>query len=291
MNCYKCKKIIDNMHNDCINNNELQSMLHHIETCESCRTYYNVMEQMLNDLSSFDEKELPQGFHNKLHFALKREVKAPKKQKTSFSKGVKLAAIGAFSVLLIVAAISILPGRMGINMMSDMAMEESMDAPAEAESNGMAMTAMEKEATEETQNYSSADGMRDTDSQDKAEDEMLETEPAENPFAYGTLSNGESIVLIIEANDIEGTYDALLEYMPDPLPDTRWMLTDMEEPAEYKQLRSLMNMLDAQYIAELIVGGYSQHMEKYYVQHIEYDDYEEETADLQDIGYVFIIIK
>ena len=34
MNCYKCKQLIDKMHTDCINNNELQSVLNHIKECK-----------------------------------------------------------------------------------------------------------------------------------------------------------------------------------------------------------------------------------------------------------------
>ena len=50
MNCYKYEQLIDKIHTDCINNNELQSVLNHIKVCRSCESYHNVMEQMLNDL-------------------------------------------------------------------------------------------------------------------------------------------------------------------------------------------------------------------------------------------------
>ena len=101
MNCYKCKQLIDKIHSDCINDNELQSVLHHINECDSCNAYYNAMNEMLGDLSSLEDKELPKGFHNKLHFALKREIESPAKSKKIFSPGMKAAAVGAFSVLLV----------------------------------------------------------------------------------------------------------------------------------------------------------------------------------------------
>ena len=279
---------MDKIHTDCINNNELQSVLNHIKVCRSCESYHNVMEQMLNDLSSFEEKQLPEGFHNKLHFALKRAAETPQKGIRPIVKGMTCAAVGAFSILLVIAAVTLLPGRKSMDAaMPNMAiMEEAAEQQVEAAD--MQVFSAKEATAEDLDLTSTADETREDDI---AEAESQNSVQNESPFAYGALSNGSTIIIIIEANDIEGTYNALLEYITDPLPDTRWMLCSMDEPEEYMQLRTIMDALDAQYIAELIAGGYSSHIEEYYIQHLEYDEYQQETADLQNFGYVLIIIK
>jgi len=198
------------------------------------------------------------------------------------------AAVGAFSILLVIAAVTLLPGRKSMDAaMPNMAiMEEAAEQQVEAAD--MQVFSAKEATAEDLDLTSTADETREDDI---AEAESQNSVQNESPFAYGALSNGSTIIIIIEANDIEGTYNALLEYITDPLPDTRWMLCSMDEPEEYMQLRTIMDALDAQYIAELIAGGYSSHIEEYYIQHLEYDEYQQETADLQNFGYVLIIIK
>jgi len=289
MNCYKCKKIIDKMHNDCINNNELQSVLHHIQNCKSCAMYYSVMEQMLNDLSTIEEQELPKGFHNKLHFALQREVEKPVKAKRGFSTAVKVAAIGACSILLVTAVISILPRQKMMDAMPNMAMEQAAEEPETEGIMKSDMASLEEAELHESKEFSSADGV---ETRDETDNEMSEDNAkAESEVACGYFEHGSSTVLILDVENIDEAYETLIEYFPNPLPDSSWVIGDIKEPSEYRQIRAIMSLPEAQHIGDKIALEYVYDMDYYAEVLLEYDNYDEEIADLQNIGYVYIVLK
>lgn len=286
MNCYKCKQLIDKIHSDCINDNELQSVLHHINECDSCNAYYNAINEMLGDLSSLEDKELPKGFHNKLHFALKREIGSPAKSKKIFSTGMKAAAVGAFSVLLVLAAVSILPNK-SFDALPNMAKEEAMEAPAE-----MMQSDMEIQGVLEAEAMPMAtETAMEREVEEKAAVDEAEGEANDAATASGYMADGGSHVLVIDVKDIDQTYEELLPLIPQPLPDSSWVLEDIDEPLEYKQLRGIMNSLEAYYVVEALSVKYKDVAAIYDYRFIDYDNYTAETADLQDFGYVLIVIK
>ncbi len=71
MNCNKYKKLISLYVDNRISDSHREAVLHHINECEECRNYYNLLNSMVNDLANVKEVELPEGYENKLHFALK----------------------------------------------------------------------------------------------------------------------------------------------------------------------------------------------------------------------------
>lgn len=297
MNCYKCKQLIDKIHIDCINDNELQSVLRHIDECEECRTYYNVMNEMIEGINSFEEVELPEGFHNKLHFALKREAAAPSRNTPSLVKGLKIAAIGTCSVLVVMAAVALLPGRMTSDAMPNMAMEEAMEAEsAEYSGADMEMQAMddaadmpmatELTAPEEAPVEKEWDNTLDGDAAEEASEETDDI-----ATACSSLTEAASMVIIINTEDIQAVYDDLLQYFPDNLPETSWPFADIEEPEVYLQLRQVMDRDVAEHLAGDLASDYGRELELYAARVIEYDNWKEEIANLQNIGYIYIVIK
>lgn len=297
MNCYKCKQIIDKIHIDCVNDNELQSVLRHIQECDECKLYYNVMNEMVEDLHSFKEVELPEGFSNKLHFALKRESETPANNRTSLVKGLKLAAIGAFSIVAVLAVVSLIPKKM-YDAMPNMAREESL----ETEAMDYAGAEMEIQAVEEMAEMlmiavmdetEDAEAEKNYDNSFEGETLAEETceETTETATSCESLIEAGSMVLIISAEDKQAVYDDLVQYFPDNLPETSWPFTDIEEPDEYLQLRQIMDKDVAQHLSGDLASDYARSLDLYAARMIEYDNWNNETADLQNIGYIFIIIK
>lgn len=297
MNCYKCTKLIDKIHIDCINDNELQSVLRHIEECEECRTYYDVMNGMLEELNSFEELELPEGFHNKLHFALKRETQEPANSRKSLVKGLKIAAIGTCSVLVVMAAVSLLPSRVAYDDMSNMVAEEAMEAePREYMESDTEMQSMEEAAEmpmiaamEEPEAEAEKNYDNSLDGQAPAEEATEET--ADTATSCQPLTEGGSMVIIIDTEDTQEVYDDLLQHFPDNLPETSWPLEDIEEPDEYLQLRQLMDRDIARSLAGDLASQYGRELDLYASRFIQYDNWNEEIADLQNVGYIYIVIK
>jgi len=285
MNCYKCKKIIDRIHDKSVDNNELQSVLHHIQGCESCSKYYTVMDEMLKDLSSFEERPLPEGFHNRLHFALKRESEKPAKSKKPIIRTLKIAAAGAFSVLLVMAAVSLLP-KAKFESMQNVAMDEAVEESMDMVQPEAAMQEVPKEfsAAMEADNSDEDGTNRDAEGTTEAEATLMET-------ASDMPEEGESIVLMLDVDDPNQTYDELLELIPDPLPETPWVIDGVEEPEIYRQIRKAAGLEEINNIALQISARYSENIVLYYVDDIEYDNYDEELADLQNAGYIFVLIK
>ncbi|MBN2879837.1 MAG: hypothetical protein JXN65_09435 [Clostridia bacterium] len=287
MNCYKCKKMIEKIHNDCINSNELQSVKNHILKCESCRAYYNVMEQMVKDLASLEQKELPVGFHNKLHFALQRESKQPSKASFKFSRGLKIAAVSAFSALLIIAAVNILP-RQGVNVLPKMAMDEAMEAPAE-ESDTMFDVTTESQTN--ALEYSMAGEMEDAAPQeDVSRDSVEDNEKSANSLS--AIESGDTIILMIESDDAGQTYQDISQSLPESLPPAnKWMLDNLDEPSDYLEIRLLLGLNEALSLSGEISSTYADELILSETRHLEYENYAEETAGLSDIVYVLIIIE
>ena len=287
MNCYKCKKIIDKIHDNSIDNNELQSVLHHIEECESCNSYYTVMNEMLKDLSSFEEMPLPDGFHNRLHFALKREIESPASGKRRVIGALKLAAAGAFSILLVLAAVSLLPKTKLESMQytaMDEAVEESMDTM-------LAETEMESAPKEYSEAMAAEFPAEDNAAEDSVESAAFE-EAAVLEEAFDEIPNGgDSFVIILDTENPDQTYDELLEILNDPLPEVTWMLENVEEPESYRQIRITADLERVYELAQEIAVRYSENVVYYMVETIEYDDYSREIANLQNAGYVFVLIK
>ena len=287
MNCYKCKKIIDKIHDNSIDNNELQSVLHHIEECESCNIYYTVMNEMLKDLSSFEEMPLPDGFHNRLHFALKREIESPASGKRRVIGALKLAAAGAFSILLVLAAVSLLPKTKLESMQytaMDEAVEESMDTM-------LAETEMESAPKEYSEAMAAEFPAEDNAAEDSVESAAFE-EAAVLEEAFDEIPNGgDSFVIILDTENPDQTYDELLEILNDPLPEVTWMLENVEEPESYRQIRITADLERVYELAQEIAVRYSENVVYYMVETIEYDDYSREIANLQNAGYVFVLIK
>ncbi len=295
MNCYKCEQLIDKIHIDCINDNELQSVLRHIQECDECKLYYDVMNEMVEELHSFEEVELPEGFSNKLHFALKREAETPGNNRTSLVKGLKLAAIGAFSIVAVLAVVSLIPKRI-FDAMPNMAMEEAL----EVESREYTQADMEIQAFEEAAEMPMAAEMteEETEASEKYGDNAMNgdsitecEEATETATSCESLTEAGSMVLIISAEDKQAVYDDLVQYFPDNLPETSWPFTDIEEPDEYLQLRQIMDKDVAQHLSGDLASEYARSLDLYASRMIEYDNWNNETADLQNIGYIFIIIK
>jgi len=286
MNCYKCKKIISKMHSDCISNNELQSVKNHILECRDCRAYYNVMEQMVKDLSSLEQKELPAGFHNKLHFALQREEKQPAKASFTASRGLKIAAVSAFSALLIIAAVNILPKK-GIDMLPKMAMDEAMEAPVE-ESDSMLDVTTESQSN--AMEFSMAGEMEEAATQDTARDSAEDSEKSASPLSG--IESGDTIILMIESEDAGQTYQDISQNLPESLPSAnQWMLDNLDEPSDYLEIRLLLGINEALNLSGEIASAYADGLILSETRHLEYENYAEETAGLSDIVYVLIIIE
>ncbi|MEX1377932.1 MAG: hypothetical protein AB1Z23_10755 [Eubacteriales bacterium] len=298
MNCYKCKRTIDKIHVDGIDDNTLQSVLHHIEGCESCREYYNAMEHMISDLSSFEEQELPKGFHNKLHFALQREAETPQKSSVRFSSGLRAAAIGAFSIILIIAAVSILPRAKSNDYAPLMAKDEA--APADEEMMKAEMDMVEnppQEAEVEFEAASAPKEFSDSNSnelrdEDDGKDSSVTTEEC-NDFVCTYLSRGGSKVLVIDVEDVDEAYEQVMQFLPDAvlLPDSSWVIGDLEEPESYRQIRTLMTIEQVEYISEKIGLEYARNLEIYSTRRLEYDDMDKELAGIQeDLAYLYIVL-
>lgn len=296
MNCYKCKKTIDKIHIDCTNDNTLQqSVLHHIDGCESCREYYNTIEQMIKDLSSFEEQELPKGFHNRLHFALQREAETPQKSSIRFSSGLKAAAAGAFALILIVAAVSILPRTMSSK--DEGAMD--MDAPMAANEEMMKAEMATMEDTQESDSApapdskefwaENADDVRNSESEESIAPPTVECDG----LTCTLLSKGTSKVLVLDVDNVDEAYERILEFLPDAilLPDSSWVIDSMEEPDSYRQLRTLMTIDEVEYLSNKIGIEYANYNVLYETMNLSYDDIDNELAELQDdLAYLYIVL-
>ena len=290
MNCYKCKKTIDRIYSNSIDSNELQSVLHHIQNCESCRNYYNVMETMLSDLASFEERPLPEGFHNRLHFALKREALKPAGNLRKYSTALKIAAAGACSVLLIMAAVNLLP-KSKLDSVQNVVMEEAAEESLEImeSSDEILESPKDYSGAADTETSSADSSQRDAVEAEEAAVFAAEAETSEQSSEL--LSNGDSIVIMLETDDPEQIYDDLLELMQDPLPETQWAIEGESEPDNYKQIRIITDADNALIIAQEITARYSDNIIFYMIKSIEYENYEDEIAGLQNAGYVFVLIK
>ena len=96
---------------------------------------------------------------------------------------------------------------------------------------------------------------------------------------------------MLDVDDPNQTYDELLELIPDPLPETPWVIDGVEEPETYRQIRKAAGLEEINNIALQISARYSENIVLYYVDDIEYSYYDEELADLQNAGYIFVLIK
>ena len=295
MNCYKCKKTIDKIHIDCTNDNTLQSVLHHIDGCESCREYYNTIEQMIKDLSSFEEQELPKGFHNRLHFALQREADVPQRSSVRFSSGLKAAAAGAFAVILIVAAVSILPRT--FSSKDEAAMD--MDAPMAANEEMMKAEMTTMEDTQEADSAPAPDskefwGENTDDARNSESEEGVGSPTVEcDGITCTLLSKGTSKVLVLDVDDVDEAYERILGFLPDAvlLSDSSWVIDGMEEPENYRQLRTLMTIEEVEYLSNKIGVEYANYNVLYETMDLQYDDIDDELAGLQDdLAYLYIVL-
>jgi len=245
------------------------------------------MEQMVNDLSSLEQKELPSGFHNKLHFALQRESKQPSKASFKLSRGLKVAAVSAFSALLIIAAVNILP-KQGVNVLPKMAMDEAMEAPAE-ESDSMLDATTEDQTN--VAEYSMAGEMEEAAPQeDVARDSVEDSEKSANSLS--AIESGDTIILMIESDDAGQTYQDISQSLPESLPPAnKWMLDNLDEPSDYLEIRLLLGINEALSLSGEIASTYADGLLLNVTRHLEYENYAEETADLSDVVYVLIIIE
>lgn len=287
MNCFKCKKLITLMHDECINDKTLQAILCHINECESCSNYYEVIKSMQVDLSSLHEQPLPDGFHNKVHFALKRVHEEPKTKSAHLSKRVKIAALSACSIVLIVSAISILPN---IRMNSDATTEMAYDVCEEITEDEMYEEPMMQLSDSENEESLTGAATEIPPIASAFDNTKTANERKGAPNSCISLSNGNSIVIVIDAEDISEATSAVSEYILNPIDTSAWVLPEAE-PESYTDIRTLLEVYDAVALADSVVLDFVDFVDYYYVSYIEYDDIEDDLDTLQNMGYVYIVIK
>lgn len=298
MNCKKCKKLINLYVDDCISDSDYKALSDHIKTCEECNNYYNLLNHMVEDLHSIEDAELPEGYANKLHFALKRAKDTKGKGIITRQRKMLLAGLSAAACLiLIISSVSIV----GNNsmMMKDEAMEAPMlEAMEMNEADGVLEEAPEEPAV-------MAEVEEEMPAEEVAEDRTTDEDTAENELAGGdiadgteksessacnTLTHGNSVVIHLDVDDIDAVYNELCERLNPIDPKPSWELST-DEPDNYRAIRCLDDV-DIIYNYEIeIIQVYKEYVDSYYTAEVEYDKIETELVGLHNHGYLFIVIK
>jgi hypothetical protein len=104
VNCKKAKNQISLLVDGYLDAKSQELLLQHIESCEDCRALYNDMQKTVSQLSDIKSVALPEGFENRMHFALKRE--ATEKKKSRFLKYSVIAMPAAAAVVAVVLGVN-----------------------------------------------------------------------------------------------------------------------------------------------------------------------------------------
>ncbi len=236
---------------------------------------------------------MPEGYKNKLHFALKNSK--GEKAKSLFTGRRKLIMVGlsaACGLILIVSSLS------AINDGGLMMKQEAMEAPMMESMDMVEEAAMEEPAEAAPMEKSEESNGRAADEEVLAM-EAAEEETNDGTYASGSDSvdcicsigiNGDSIVIHLDVEDVEAVYQTLHDEINPIDPKPTWALHTYE-PEEYLAIRELNTLETISTLADKIIREYGEQVDSYYTARVEYENIDTEMVGLQEHGYLFIVIK
>lgn len=263
MTCVQIEEMIQDYIDEQLSEEQVQTMKSHIDTCDACREYYDLMVEMVGSLNALEEVEVPEGLHQSIMDSVQAQMPLVKtKGKFNYRRFMKPAmSVVAAAFLLFVVFTVIQPNDMLEDSHSDMTTSESTSSKsfdsveekksesnrsvdeaadmemmdvAEADTETASMMVMEEPTTEDAAVEESYG-----DSDDTMADEGVEMdEVVQSTGSVDTKSDDKAdMSTVMESNDAdadahidEGTDDAVVE--SEPVNTAEVTLSESEEVKE-----------------------------------------------------------